>query len=404
MNSVRWALVPSVYALVGLLSGLSGCGDQLFSKASEGHPAPEGQPPLVVDRLGPLSKVAIQGTVVSAFQIQVDGKSYADSEDFYSQELGRLGEKIAAAGFSDWQARFEAVLGFNDLSRGMTVFVAPVGNRGPAGQAQVSLEGNFRVELPASDDSTELKYNIRAVKRVNVVLTRGEETRKFCYNFSAVEKDIGLSSSAVALIQLDTFETRLTTYACDSQQDGKGGSVPVPAVTAPTQVKPAPPLALPEPVSFGDTAENVAGKFGDPEKITRVTPLSARYRLGYDFYWAYSKLPGTAESLQCLFYFSNQEMIAYERCPAVLVEFGANRANTVAKPNDRITYGDSPESVLAKWGLPSLVSLSVDSQERSWQFSSSALSPGSCVLKFRYDQLQQYSGNCKLSWIAHWTF
>lgn len=407
MNSARRALVPSIYVFVGLLSGLSGlngCGDQVFSKATDVHPAVEGQTPPVVERFGPLAKMAVQGTVVSAFQISVDGKSYADSEDFYSQELGRLGEKIAAAGYAGWQARFEAVLGFNDLSRGMTVFVAPTGNRGPAGQAQVSLEGNFRVELPSSADSADLKYNIRAVKRVNVFLTRGEETRKFCYNFSAVEKDIGLTPSSVAMVQLDTFETRLTAYACDSQQDGKSGTTPVqiPVASPPQVSKPVP--ALPEPVSLGETAESVIGKFGDPERIVRVASLSSRYRLGYDFYWTYLKLPSSSESLQCLFYFSNQSLIAYDHCPAALVDLGADRANAAAKPNARVAYGDSLVGVLSKWGMPSLVSISVDGLEQSWEFASTTLSTGSCSLKFKYQSLQQYMGNCKLNWVAHWTF
>jgi len=217
-----------------------------------------------------------------------------------------------------------------------------------------------------------------------------------------MEKDISLTPASVTLIQLDTFETRLTAYACDSQQDGKSGATPVPIpVASPPQLsKPA----LPEPVSLGETAESLIGKMGDPDRIARVLSLSSRYRLGYDFYWTYLKLPGSSESLQCLFYFSNQSLIAYDRCPATLVDFGADRTKAAAKPNARVAYGDSPVNVLSKWGMPTLVSLSVDGLEQSWEFASTTLSTGSCGLKFKYESLQQYTGNCKLNWIAHWTF
>lgn len=162
-------------------------------------------------------KVTFNGSVVSAFTITVDGIRYDDSEDFYTQEVMRLPSKVAAAGYSDWNATFDAVLGFNDLARDMMVYIAPTEKRGYSGQAAVGTNAKFLVELPtAARDSS---YNVRAVKRVNVLLTRAGETKRFCYNFSAVDKNVPFNEKDKPIV-LDTFVSKLTLYACESQQTG----------------------------------------------------------------------------------------------------------------------------------------------------------------------------------------
>lgn len=161
-------------------------------------------------------QVTFNGSVTSAFAITVDGVRYDDSEDFYTQEVMRLPTKVAAAGYAGWEAKFDAVLGFNDLAKDMVVYIAPTEKRGYSGQASVGTDAQFRVELPA--DAIDSSYNVRAVKRVNVVLNKAGETKRFCYNFSAVDKNVPLKDKDKPIV-LDNFTSKLTLYACESQQN-----------------------------------------------------------------------------------------------------------------------------------------------------------------------------------------
>lgn len=163
------------------------------------------------------AKVTFNGSVVSAFAITVDGVRYEDSEDFYTQEVMRLPSKVAAAGYSGWDATFDAVLGFNDLARDMMVYIAPTEKRGYSGQASVGVDAKFLVELPA--DANDSSYNVRAVKRVNVLLSKDGVTKRFCYNFSAVDKNVPFNEKDKPIV-LDTFVSKMTLYACESQQTG----------------------------------------------------------------------------------------------------------------------------------------------------------------------------------------
>lgn len=213
----------SVLAMTGFCS----CGDVTVNNptsdpadGSGGNTPPPASPST---NAGP-TKTIIEGSIISAFQITVDGTTYQDSEDFYSSEIGRLPEKVAAAGYAGWSATFEAVLGFADLTRSMLVYVAPAGNYGYTALSAVSLDGRFRIELPSNgrDDS----YNIRAVKRVNILLSKDAQSVKFCYNFSAIEKNLKVSELSKPVI-LDDFQTRLTKYACSVQEKDAGTTIPV---------------------------------------------------------------------------------------------------------------------------------------------------------------------------------
>lgn len=159
--------------------------------------------------------VTFNGSVVSAFSITVDGVAYEDSEDFYTQEVTRLPDKVAAAGYAGWQASFDAVLGFSDLAHDMMVYIAPTEKRGYSGQSSVDRDASFRVELPA--EAQDSSYNVRAVKRVNLILHKDGETKRFCYNFSAVDKNVAFNEQDKPII-LDTFVSKLTLYSCENRQ------------------------------------------------------------------------------------------------------------------------------------------------------------------------------------------
>src|SRR5262245_31205746 len=116
----------TLIALVAAQSQLAACGyfdldgdDEKPASATHHAPTPAAAP-------GYPKK--FEGYVMSAFAITVDEQPYEDMEDFYTQELDRLPEKVAAAGYdSEWKVSFEAEVGLSDLWRNMEVFVAPNG-------------------------------------------------------------------------------------------------------------------------------------------------------------------------------------------------------------------------------------------------------------------------------------
>lgn len=164
-----------------------------------------------------------RGFVVGAFAITVDGKQYDDSEDFYTHEIDTLDEKVSAAGYgSEWKATLEAVVGFSDLRNNMKVYIAPKENRGYLGEGVPGAAGAFDILLPY--DAKDTVYQVRAIKRINIVLSSASETRKICYNFSAIDKSVPFAEADKPIL-LDQFVTKVTAYACDSEQINSNGIV-----------------------------------------------------------------------------------------------------------------------------------------------------------------------------------
>jgi hypothetical protein len=165
-----------------------------------------------------------KGYVGGAFPITVDGISYEDSEDFYTRELQNLPEKIRKAGYDkSWKWSFDAVVGFQDLRTNMMVYIAPQEKKGYQGEAPVSYAGGFEIALP--QEASDANYMVRAVKRVNVILERGADVVKICYNFSAINLSVPFQEKSKPII-LDQFTTRLTAYACESANSSSGIKIP----------------------------------------------------------------------------------------------------------------------------------------------------------------------------------
>lgn len=170
-----------------------------------------------------------KGFVGGAFPITVDGVPYEDSEDFYTKELEKLPEKILKAGYDKtWKWHFDAVVGFQDLRTNMMVFIAPQEKKGYQGEVPVSYAGGFEIALPK--EAVDSNYMVRAVKRVNVVLERGSDVVKICYNFSALNQNVPFQEKSKPII-LDQFTTRITAYACESASSNTGIIIPPVAVS-----------------------------------------------------------------------------------------------------------------------------------------------------------------------------
>ncbi len=163
--------------------------------------------------------VMFLGYVVNAFEVTVDDKIYGDMEEFYTEELKSLPAKVAVAGYDEsYDVQFDAEIGFQDLWRDMTVYIAPVNNRGYQGQTKVGRDGKFQLSLPKQ--ALDEEYRLRANKRITVNITKENERNTICYNFSAVEKS-ALFTEEEKPIVLDQFTTKVTAYDCAvDEEDG----------------------------------------------------------------------------------------------------------------------------------------------------------------------------------------
>lgn len=158
--------------------------------------------------------VYLKGSVSAGFNITVDGQTYEDSEDFYTKQIDALEAEKDANGYADYSLTFDARLGLTDLKDGMTVQAEGIGEEGYAGETIVVNDGTFEIRFPPEADGETL--NIRANKRIGVILRNGNETIYWCYNFLAnKETEIGLDKKPIILRH---FKTRLTKYKCAGRQ------------------------------------------------------------------------------------------------------------------------------------------------------------------------------------------
>jgi hypothetical protein len=155
----------------------------------------------------------LKGSVTSAFDVTVDEKKYSDMETFFTEEKSKLPEKIKDAGFDGYAVDFDAKIGFNDLVLGMVVFVQSASDRGYASKGAVGGDGNFSIDMPA--EASGDTYKVRSNKRISVILTKGAETKKFCYNFSAIDLEVPYGEKDKPIV-LNNFTSTLTTYECSS--------------------------------------------------------------------------------------------------------------------------------------------------------------------------------------------
>ncbi len=169
--------------------------------------------------------IAFSGFIGGAFDVNVDGVDYPDMETFYSEEVNRLPGKVQDAGYDEtWSAEFDAQVGLKDLWLNMDVYIAPESREGYQGHGVVARDGKFEISLP--EEAMDATYKVRANKRISVVLRSSDESKKICYNFSAVEQSVLFSDLSKPIV-MTQFVTRITNYACDSVVDvGTGVEIP----------------------------------------------------------------------------------------------------------------------------------------------------------------------------------
>ena len=194
----------------------------------------------------------LMGYLVSAFNVRVNGVSYTNSEDFYTQELTALKAQVASAGYGGYTMTFNAQIGLNDLTVGMDVYVEAEGGSGYAGNTTTDNSGRFMLAIPSRNaDET---FQVLTNKRVSVYLTSPDKSDKiaYCYNFSSIPTSASLDNMA----HISDYKTTLTAYKCSS--NGNNG-MEIPAVATPAApVTPAAPTPMPAPAP-APTTTNASG-------------------------------------------------------------------------------------------------------------------------------------------------
>lgn len=210
----------NVILLAALAYALNACGtdcsgnSQQYQNECQKDPDTEQQPK---------QYFTIQGAVVGAFDVEVDGQSYSDIESFYTEERERLPLKIEDAGYYGYDVDLQAKLGFRDLTNGMSVYVSSSEKRGYAARSVVQEDDTFLIRFP--EDAAGDTYKIRAIKRISIVLSNKEETLTFCYNFSALDTNV-LYDEVDKPVVLSSFKTNITSYECPENQTGDNLHIP----------------------------------------------------------------------------------------------------------------------------------------------------------------------------------
>jgi len=164
----------------------------------------------------------LQGYVVSAFEMEVDGVQYSDSEDFYTQQLVKIEAEAVEGGYDGYTIKFDAQIGLDDLKRNMKVYIVATQDQGFATDTKVNEKGRFRVSVPES--GVQDSYKVRTNKRVTITLTSPDrkDIKKWCYNMSGHETEAQVGSDAI----IRTFSTKITRYACSVTT---GGGIQIPS-------------------------------------------------------------------------------------------------------------------------------------------------------------------------------
>jgi hypothetical protein len=167
-----------------------------------------------------------QGSVQYAFELTVNNEKFDDIESYYTAQVQSLPAKVTAAGYVADSVEFVGRLGFTDFVEDMEVYVAS--SAGTQGKGLVDSQGNFSVTVANPNEKSDVSFKVRATKRVQVLLMNGGVvSKKLCYNFTAVEKDVVENP-----ISLSNFKTDYTLYDCEQESEGlvipEQASVPVP--------------------------------------------------------------------------------------------------------------------------------------------------------------------------------
>ena len=192
---------------IGAFVFITACG--IDPTKLEGTSNKETDPTTVDSQLTNSSDSFVFEGYVSPINISVNGKSYRDSEDFYTQEVKRLKAEVAK-NYPQHSLFFDADVGLRDFKQNLLVLLVATSETGVASESVVDGKGKFAFNLP-SDIDKQQTYTIRASKRIGLRLVKDQEVISWCYNLFA-QNDVTLDSKSIILRK---FETVITSYQCE---------------------------------------------------------------------------------------------------------------------------------------------------------------------------------------------
>jgi len=197
---------------------LSGCGaDTALKNASDAANDPNN--PASNNAVSAVNTIAITG-YISPMNISVDGITYTDSEEFYTEELAKLQDKVQQQ-YPGYTLTFDAQVGLQDFTQGFAVYMVSNSGEGVANQTSVDGNGEFIFNIPSTTDLKQ-SYLLRAYKRIGLKLQEDTSVITWCYNMAA-QKSVILNPNNPMI--LSTFKTTITTYQCETDA-GNGISLP----------------------------------------------------------------------------------------------------------------------------------------------------------------------------------
>jgi hypothetical protein len=162
----------------------------------------------------PVEGVTFTGYVQKAFALTVNGVSFSDSENFYTNFIEEL-VKPAYGDLEDADVTVEGEYGLSKFGTASKVFMAADGD-GHLYEAVTDNASKFAVQV--DDAALDEIFKARVVMRIGLKIKRPDSVEHFCYILHGIRDGIKVSESAKPVV-FSEFKTQLNTYRCEEVDD-----------------------------------------------------------------------------------------------------------------------------------------------------------------------------------------
>jgi len=238
----------------------SGCG-ALDKKEDEAKPAETGD-------------VEFSGFVQKAFTIKVNGKEFADSEQFYTRFIDEL-VKPAYPDLAPKDVKVEGKYGLEEFGSNSKVFMSSVAADGHLYEGRTDAASKFTIKVQAK--ALDETYKARVVVRIGLEINQDGAPARYCYILHGNRDGVAVSESSKPII-FDDFKTQLTTYRCEDVQEN---TIVLPGVEGGSPKDGEAPKAKPSAkvISTVKIQLSLAAKYEGGEKLTAVASSGAELLL-----------------------------------------------------------------------------------------------------------------------------
>lgn len=165
--------------------------------------------------LAPGSKIEFSGYVQRAFEITVEGVTFNDTEDFYTNFVDDLilSDDRYAEALADAEITIEGEYSVEKFGSSSRVFMSSQQGDGHIYESTTNNQAKFTIEVDVS--ATDEVFKARVINRIglNVAYEDGTEER-FCYILHANRSSISVTETSKPII-FDDFKTQLNSYNCE---------------------------------------------------------------------------------------------------------------------------------------------------------------------------------------------